>query len=257
MAGHDCRLFRLVMEHPDTVTYLPSEWLDDNYHHDPMTPPGYLIGGLPDEIAEQVARLGAAWSNDPYADLSAAGVEVLEWRYPLRHVEGQLVSDDVFAALSQLLPGQIHSDQKFLIDSSNKPRSAYHRFRVDAWPSVGYSSPGWNSLIAWDECEPSELASASGRGLMSVEFAKLSKRLGGLTFAVPRWLDRDDRVLQDMVVTESFRDRWLRTEISKFLRGEQWEIDVGFFEPALLRLRYAKNVSYRWVDVPVPEGIER
>ena len=56
------------------------------------------------------------------------------------------------------------------------------------------------------------------------------------------------------MVTKEFVDRWQATEISKHLREDNWETDL-WFVPSNVGFE-SENIDYRWVDVPIPEGIE-
>jgi hypothetical protein len=240
------------MWHPDTVFYMDRDGVE------PLTPPRFLLWNLPADLREKFLEHSEIWPwGESWIDaVLATGVDTLEWRQPLCHIEGDLVSDDVFGAMVEVFGDQVRSQRSIYV-SWGSSRKLYHEVE---WP-VGWpfliDEPGRTEsrrlgLVVRDQCVPALPGDGHLPGLIhAVE--------GPVELAFPSWMDRDDRVLNfnHSVMTEGLVDKWRATEISQHLQQDNSEHDMWFVETAGGYHSHLHDVSFRWVDAPVPEWVER
>lgn len=207
-------------------------------------PPFYIgFGHLPMELRNEI--LAEGFSMKTWDRIIEMNVERLTWRQPLFHIGGEfdggeLVSEEVFDALVSIAPKSFSSRAEFAIPGSQSSLKyhllAFHRYPIE---DPGPNSLGGKPEIVGPLCEPPYHGDTA-----SEEFARGS---GKRVLAFPRTFARDDKVMQiqnsHRVVTEGFVTRWKSTEISKYLREDNYEHDIQF---SLARF----GAAYRWVDAP-------
>ena len=242
----------MYFHHPDLLQYYGGDEAGE-----PSDPPRFLVSDLPEHLRLKLIERGEIWPRrqDPFAALLDAGVDELEWRQPLCHLERDLVADDVFGALQELLPDDIRSSLVISLRGPGARPRRYHKIEWSAgWPlrdgdAVATKRDGFvvRELCrpALDDSEPSIV-----RALASAP--------DDVELAFPSWMDRDDRILcmNHPVVTEGLVERWRATSISRHLREDNAERDLWFVESAGGYKKRGRPAAYRWVDVPTPDWVD-
>lgn len=252
MRQPSAHLYKFSTYRPGKVIYYEKE------RNEPLTPPRFLIEDLPEDIRRKASDWGETWhfGEDPFQALQSAGVSELSWRQPLCHIEGNLVSDEVFGALRETFGADIRSERSFqLSHQAGRPR-LYHQISwSQGWPVMA-DDPALagttGALVVRRLCNP-PLADdewAIGNALRAAN--------GPVELAFPSWLDRDDRILHinGLVVTEGLRARWEATSISEHLRTNNSEHDIWFTESAGGYDLYGREITFRWVNAPVFDWVE-
>ncbi len=224
---------------------LPEEY--DSY--DPPDPPQFLLGNLPADVRDRVLAEGQ--HGDTVKMLAESGVDRLEWRQPLLHLEPDLLSDDVFQTLNEIAPGSFRSVAQIeLFFRRWDEARLYHVFEPVLWPSLTKDADGrvaqprvadGQPAVLVDECEPPV---AEGERISNALSANME-----MVLAYPLWLARDDRLLAPLsvpAVTEGFVEAWRSTEISHRLREAHWEHDIEF---TASNGTPWSSPRFRWVDV--------
>lgn len=248
LGGDGSRLFKMHSWNPGTV-YWPGP--ESATTPDLMTPPPFKYKGVPQEVQTDINRFGETYKT--WKLLEEFGVDRLEWRQPLKHIELGFWSEDIFATMKELIGDQLHSSQSFTFFRSPglELGRCYHRFDIKRWPATRRNTDGARQ-VDWfvpELCEPPLSPDAVLKNNRSAELRRLEA--SNPMYALPAWLDRGDEkllfLIDGNIVTEAFVDSWRSTDISKHLQADPWETDF-VFEPL--------NFDYRWVDVPVPEWVE-
>ncbi len=215
---------------------------------EPMDPPRFYVRDLPEPYRSLAIANGESWSASIFEDLSAAGVTELEWRQPFRYIEGQLVSEDVYDTMRELVPDQVYSTALLFLHERGKGRRyELLRFRPGVFPPpTDATGPRAKYWLLWDQCVPPVNPDTYATFKHDVELALAS------------WMDRDDYIMTiaNGVVTEGFVNRWRSTLISQHLWAQNWEHDFDFVESPAGFHSHRFNITYRWVDAPPPDGIE-
>lgn len=246
--GPGPQLFTVHFWHPGYMTYMPP---DETGERDLQTPPPYLMRGIPDGLHEQLNKYGDNANN--WDLLEEAGVEELHWRQPLRHLEVNYWSEDVYSAMKELIGEQLSHSRSFVFSHHLSPSRRYYQFRIERWPGKLLRDGQW--VLPWfvpELCNPA-FESAVARLLAPA----VSQIDGEVEFALPAWLHRESKILSfrsGYAVTEEFVERWRSTEVSQHLRKQNWESDLDF-APTNLGFK-GQRVNYRWVDVEPPEELE-
>lgn len=250
MNANGSKLFDFSTVAPGKIVY----YGDDS---EPATPPRFLISELPEAIREPSMKWGELWPSgeDALEVVLAAGVHELEWRQPLRHIEDELVSDEVFAALSQVFGEDVSSDLSLGLFHQAGETRLYHRVCWSpGWPLMGGDpsrAATLGELVVREQCSPplTHEHQAIREALASAD--------GPVELAFPSWLDRDDRILHinKPVVAEGLRSRWEATQISQHLRSDNSEHDIWFTASAGGYDLHGRNITFRWVDAPVPDWV--
>lgn len=248
MDRNGSRLFRIHTHHPRESRYFP-----DPDAVEPMDPPRFLIGDLPAELREKYVAEG---EPDTFDELHELGIESLVWRKPLRHLEYEWVSQDVFDVWRQLAPN-VESIRSFVFLDGG-PERRYHAVGSKQWPPAGRTARGQRDHY-WILNEDGERLLEPGQNLAGY----LKNRTDPLTIFYPSWLDRDDVMMwlgHPMAVTEGFVERWKNSEISKMLQAADFETDLAFVETNGQLTGYRPTdrvkVEFQWLDVPQPDDID-
>lgn len=179
----------------------------------PQAPPPYYLfdGLLPEDTLDSVLRRGESlWA--------LADAKEVTWRQPLQHIESmELLSVEVVDTLEALAPGCFKELNRVIIHE--QPCRRISREYVFGRPTP---LDGSGSIIG-AACDP------------SLE-GKISRQIQGdagtQVLAFSREIARSDKLLNfrtsDMYVTDGFRDAWLDTEISKYMRSTNGEYDFSF-----------------------------
>ena len=254
LKGPGSELFRMHSSHPGTLFWPGSEYATTN---DPMTPPPFQYITVPEHVQDEINREGV--STGTWELLETAGVEKLYWRQPLKHIEPGFWSEDVYAAMKGLIGDQLshYRSFEFIPSTAETSGTTYYEFRIGTWPNERRAE---DRLRLQDYAIP-ELCTPAlpDDAVVAGKFRRACSALNwSVELAVPSWLDRgSEKVLRlgsARMVTKEFVDRWQATEISKHLREDNWETDL-WFVPSNVGFE-SENIDYRWVDVPIPEGIE-
>ena len=222
----------------------------DPYGGEPLEAPRFLLNGLPEHLRDAVYCEGG---ERPMRNIIDAGIERLDWRQAPRHIEDNLISEDVFAALKELAPGSVSSDGTISLGWWND--RMYHAFRFHGFPEDDLLGDlDDRDSILFSECEPPVLQ-IDPHPHKTVRDANKHARDAGqsLVIALASWIARDDKIIypghKRPSVTEGFVQRWRETDISKMLWADNYEHDF-FFRPWTIWARDNGGISYKWVDAP-------
>lgn len=221
-----------------------------------MTPPPFSYLGVPDEVQEETNRHGPGIHT--WDLLAEAGVDTLYWRQPLKHIEVNFWSEDVYSSMKGLMGDQLSFENSFSFSNPRGPTRRYYQFRIEPWPGRRFTDDGVRATdwIVPELCEPplapDSLLKGPRKALRNLKDQRVE-------LAIPSWLNRGSgssfSVNASQLVTGEFVERWRSTEISKYLREQNWEHDIDFV-PSNVGFAADRNIDYRWVDVPVPDGVE-
>ena len=224
----------------------------DPYGGEPLEAPRFLLNGLPEHLRDAVYCEGG---ERPMRHIIDAGIERLNWRQAPRHIEDNLISEDVFAALKELAPGSVSSLGTISLGWWND--RMYHAFRFHGFPEddlLGELDD--RERIVLSESEPPITPNEPDSLRDCVYDAYSESRKAGLpplVIALASWMARDDKIIypgkRSPSVTEGFVQRWRETDISKMLWADNYEHDF-FFRPWTYTDRYNGGVPYKWVDAP-------
>jgi len=250
-------LYRLLTHPWQDVRYFPDPYPEDRDEQDayvePHDPPRFLLGNLPADLRDRYAAEGEPHSLDAVLE---AGVESLEWRNHLRHLEHEWISEAVFDALHEIAPN-MRSLQSFVFIYGDIHRR-YHVPTTKQWPPERKDDKG-RVLDYWMLDKNGDQLLAPGQGLSA--FMR-ERDLQELTLFYPSWMDRDDVVMwlgPTKVVTEGFVSRWRETEISRYLQQADFEDDLAFRKSNGQLSDHSsatQKVSFEWIDVPRPDWVE-
>ena len=246
MTAEVSKLYEIHTHHPGQLRYFPESG-------EPIDPPRFLISDLPAALQEQYASEG---EPDTFDALDELGIETLEWRQPLRHLEHEWVSQDVFDTWRELAPN-VESIRSFVFTSQRESR--YHAVGAMQWPPARTDSDG-RGWTYWALDEHGDPLVEPGQSLLSL----LRSPEGPTTIFYPSWLDRDDVMMKlghTKTVTSGFVERWRQTDISKMLREADFETDLAFIETngqlfGHKNKPYQRQVEFRWIDIPQPDDID-
>ena len=224
----------------------------DPYGGEPLEAPRFLLNGLPEHLRDAVYCEGG---ERPMRNIIDAGIERLDWRQAPRHIEDNLISEDVFAALKELAPGSVSSSGTISLGWWND--RLYHSFRFHGFPEDDLLGDlDDRERIVLSESEPPITPYEPDSLRDCVYDAEVAARNAGqppLVIALASWMARDDKIIypgqKHPSVTEGFVQRWRETDISKMLWADNYEHDF-FFRPWTYGARYQGGVPYKWVDVP-------
>lgn len=224
----------------------PTLLVDDAELSEPGEPPPYLLhdGRLPDEARDHALRFG-------YGGGTPEDVAEVTWRQPLQHVEmPSLVSAAVFDALVGIAPDAFEEYQRVVIHEPNgsSVTREYVGFRTH------HLAAGPDKGVLREACEPPIGPDTT----IHVAVREQLKMGVSPVLAFSRSIARADALLAGnyWYVTEEFREAWLATEISKYMRSTNGEYDFAF-SPGVLWFggdNMGKDaledpvVRYRWVD---------
>lgn len=219
---------------------------------EPPETPRFLLNEVSEDLRPQVYD---EFGEKSMRTIIEAGVEHLKWRQRPRHIEQDIVSDDVFRAMVELLPGSVYSGGVIRLGwGKDQP---YHVLRFHGFPTadlLGQTDDRDPVLLA--ECDPPITLEERGRVFRSVTDALRRARDAGEpvpVLALASWLARDDKIIYpgktNACVTDEFIRRWRETEISKMLWADNYEHDF-YFRPWTYWARPNGGIPYRWVDVP-------
>ncbi len=222
---------------------------------EPLDPPRFLIGELHLRPELRATVLHEDGSEKPMYYIVEAGVDRLNWRQRPRHIEDDLISDDVFQALKDLAPGSVSS--RGTIDLGWRDRPLYHVFRFHGFPEADLlDEVDDRDPILLSECDPPIQLEERGSVRRSVVAAKDDAFGAGQqppVLALASWLARDDKIIypgqKTPCVTEGFVKRWRETDISKELWADNYERDF-FFNRWTYGAEYQGGIPYKWVDLP-------
>ena len=248
MSTDGSRLFEIHTHHPGDVRYFPHP-----DYVEPIDPPRFLIGDLPAEIRDDFAANGEPDRFDVLGDL---GIESLEWRQPLRHLEYEWVSQDVFDAWCELAPN-VESIRSFVFTNGQREQR-YHAVGAERWPPRRTDDDG-RAWTYWVLDEHGDPLVEPGQSLPKL----LRSSDDPLTIYYPSWLDRDDVMMwlgHPKTVTEGFVERWRETDISKMLRAADFETDLAFLESNGQlygnKKHHHREIKFRWLEMPQPDHID-
>ena len=245
----------LVGEGPELFELRPYRWdwiVIDTENGEPPDAPRFLLNEVPEDLRPHVYGEFGAKSMRTIVE---AGVERLKWRQAPRHIEWDIISEDVFSALHELLPGSVSSLGTIRLGwGKDQP---YHVFKFHRFPTadlLGEVDDRDPILLA--ESDPPITLEEGGNVHKSIRIAERTARKSGQpvpVLALASWLARDDKIIDTgtspLCVTDGFIRRWRETEISKRLWADNYEHDF-FFRPWTFWARRQGGIPYKWVDVP-------
>ena len=224
----------------------------DPYGGEPLEAPRFLLNEVPEHLRDAVYDEAGAI---PMSYIIEAGLDRLQWRQAPRHIEEDIISEDVFAALKELAPGSVSSLGTISLGWWND--RMYHAFRFHGFPEDDLLGDlDDRERIVLSESEPPITPYEPDSLRDCVYDAEVAARNAGqppLVIALASWMARDDKIIypgqKHPSVTEGFVQRWRETDISKMLWADNYEHDF-FFRPWTYGARYQGGVPYKWVDVP-------
>ena len=245
----------LVGEGPELFEIRTQRWdwiVVDTENGEPLDAPRFLLNSVPEDLRDHVY---GEFGTKLMRSIIEAGIERVKWRQAPRHIEGDIVSEDVFSALHELLPGSVYSEGSIRLGWGND--QPYHVLRFNGFPTadlLGETDDREAVLLA--ECDPPIVLEEHGSLFRTITNAELTARKASQpvpVIALASWMARDDKIIypgkRSPCVTEGFLRRWRETEISKMLWADNYEHDF-FFRPWTYGARYQGGIPYKWVDVP-------
>ena len=223
------------------MSTLPANWVwTPPGGVEPPDPPPFLVEELSGDVREQVVEYGNLGA------LAESGVDRLVWRQQPRHIEADFLSEEVFQAVSELLPGCVVSKAEFDVVDPTRGSSVhrYHWFTFQEFPSD--EDGGAGSWLLPNLCDPPIPANLD---LLDTERLLHQRLREGVvtTLAFASGTARDDKLnrFNRPVVTSSLVAQWRSTNISRSLNADNYEHDF-YFTPS--NGGFPEAVNYRWVD---------
>lgn len=245
----------LVGDGPELFEIRTQRWdwiVVDTENGEPLDAPRFLLNEVPEDLRVHVyGEFGAKSMRS----IIEAGVDRLKWRQAPRHIEGDIVSEQVFTALHELLPGSVYSGGTIRLGwGKDQP---YHVLKFHGFPTADLlGETDDREQILLSECDPPILLEEHGSQFRTITNAELTARKAGEpvpVIALASWLARHDKIIypgaKHSCVTDEFIRRWRETEVSKMLWADNYEHDF-YFRPWTFWARPVGGIPYKWVDVP-------